>query len=152
MTIHVATFDNVAVTTASDILHGTVTADKAVMLMEVKLAQFSDLGDAQEEMARVGLFRGITGGSGGTALTEVPLNGGDSASTLALLTNNSSISTGGTQIDEDGWNLRLPFFWCPIPELRPIISAALDPFAFRLLAAPLDSISISGSIKWQELY
>lgn len=150
--VHVATFDAIAVTTATDLLHGTVTADKAVELMEVKFFQHTDLGDASEETLRIGLFRGITGGSGGTALTESPVNGGDSASSLAVLAVNSSASTGGTQIDYDGWNIRVPFFWCLIPELRPVISAALDPFAFRLMAAPADSITVSGSLKWRELY
>lgn len=150
--VHVSTFDAIAVTAATDILHGTVTADKAVELMEVKLFQHTDLKEAEEEILRIGLFRGVTGGSGGTAMTEVPLNGGDSSSSLVLLALNSSASTSGTQIDEDGWNVRIPFLWCPIPELRPVISAALDPFAFRLMAAPADSITMSGSIKWRELY
>jgi hypothetical protein len=138
MSIHVATFDNLAVTTATDLLHGTVTTDKPVELMEVKFAQFSDLSDAAEEVLRVGLFRGVTGGTGGTALTEVPLNGGQASSSLVLLAHNSSISTGGSQIDLEGWNIRGPFFWCPVPELRPIVTAALDPFSFRLMAAPTD--------------
>lgn len=150
--VHVAFFDAIAVTTATDLLHGTVATDKAVELLEMQLSQTTDLQDVGEEVLRIGLFRGITGGSGGTALTEVPLNGGDAASSLAVLAANSSISTGGSQIDMIGWNIRVPLFWCPVPELRPVINAALDPFAFRLMAAPIDSVTISGCLKWRELY
>lgn len=152
MAVHVATFDAIAITTATDLIHGTVTAEKAVELIEFKVCQTTDLSDAAEEVLRIGLFRGVTGGSGGTAMTEVPLNGGDAASSLVLLAHNSSISTGGSQIDLDGWNIRMPFLWCPVPEARPIINASLDPFTFRLMAAPADSITCSGSLKWQELY
>lgn len=149
--VHVTTFDNVSITTATDIFHGTVATEKPVELMEMTLGNFSDLGDAAEEVLRIGLFRGITGGSGGSALTENPINGGDSASSLAVLANNTSISTGGTQIDLIPWNIRIPLLWCPVPELRPLITNTYDPFAFRLIAAPADAISVSGALKWQEL-
>lgn len=150
MTAHVATFDNIALTAAADILYGTVAADKPVELMEFSLGNFTDLADAGEEVLRIGLFRGVTGGSGGTGLTEVPINGGEVASSLALLSLPTT-STAGTQIDLIPWNIRVPLLWCPIPELRPIVTAALDPFAFRLMAAPTDSVSVSGTLKWREL-
>lgn len=149
--VHVTTFDNLSITTATDILHGTVATEKPVELLEMALTQFSDLSDAAEEVLRIGLFRGVTGGSGGSALTENPMSGGDSASSLAVLANNTSISTGGTQIDLIGWNIRIPLLWCPVPELRPIITNTYDPFAFRLLAAPADAVSVSGVLKWQEI-
>lgn len=149
--VHVTTFDATSITTATDIFHGTVTTEKPVELLEMALTQYSDLSDAAEEVLRIGLFRGVTGGSGGTALTEVPINGGDSASSLAVLANNSSISTGGTQIDLIGWNIRIPCFWCPVPDLRPMITNTYDPFAFRLMAAPADAISVSGVLKWREI-
>lgn len=152
MGVHVAPLDAVAVTLATDIFHGTVAADKTVRLVEMVLGQTTDLGDANEEVLRIGVYRGVTGGSGGTALTEVPLNGGDAASSLTVLGNNSTASTGGTLIGIIPWNIRIPLLWCPVPEVRPTINPALDPVAFRLLAAPTDSITVSGHLIWEELY
>lgn len=150
--VHVTVLDAVGVSTAADLFHGTVAADKTVEIMAMTLCQTTDLGDAQEEVLRVGLFRGVSGGSGGSALVEVPLNGGDSASSLVALGVNTTISTSGTQIGLIGWNIRVPLLWCPIPELRPVVSSTQDPFAFRLMAAPADTVTVSGELFWRELY
>ena len=149
--VHVTTFDNLSVSTATDLFHLTVATDVPIVLCEMKLGQYTDLQDAAEEVLRIGLYRGVTGGSGGTALTEIPVQGGDGASSTAVLANNSSASTGGNLIDMDTWNIRMPFLWCPVPELRPAITTAYDPVAFRLMAAPADAISVSGSLKWIEI-
>lgn len=149
--IHVTTFDALAVTTATDLFHITVATDVPIVLLEMKLGQSTDLGDAAEEVLRIGLYRGVTGGSGGTALTEIPLLGGDGASSSVVLANNTSISTGGNLIDMDPWNIRMPFLWCPVPELRPVVTTTYDPVSFRLMAAPADSITVSGSLKWMEI-
>lgn len=145
-----------AVTTATDLFQITPVADRAVLIYSLVLGQTTDLGDAAEEILLIGLFRDVTAGSGGTAETEYGYSNAaiSNASSAAVLTLNSSISTGGTLIDIIPWNIRMPLIWEPIPELRPKLSnlAAEGPaHSFRLLAAPTDSITISGVLKWAEL-
>lgn len=150
---YVATFDNLSVSTATDLLHFTVATDKPVTLLEVKFSQvgIADIGEAGEELLAIGLYTGVTGGSGGTALTESALDP-DNTSTpgAVLLANNSTPSTGGVLRDMEFWNVRVPTFWCPVPELRTSVGAGADPLVWRLIRAPNDAITMSGVVKWTE--
>lgn len=151
MGIFSAPMDAIAVTTATDLFHVTVTADNPVIIHELDLCQTTDLGDAAEEVLRIGVYVGVTGGSGGTALTEVKYASQDQATvTAAVLAANSSISTGGTLIHVIGWNIRVPLEKIWTPETRPRCDSGEDPLAFRLLTAPTDSITISGTLVWEE--
>lgn len=140
-----------AVTTTVDLFHVTAATDNPVTLAQVELYNTSDLGDANEEVLSIAIARGVTGGSGGTALTEVNFGeAGGSSVTAAVVGLNTTVSTGGTVLAHMGWNVRIPFFWCPVPELRPRADAGQDPIVLRLLAAPADSITIGGTIYWFE--
>jgi hypothetical protein len=148
---YVATFDNVSVTAATDLFYGTVAADRPVTLYQMTLCQTSDLGDLSEEVLRIGLYRGASGGTGGAASAEPGYTDADlQAATCQVLTNNTSASTGGTLLEPIGWNIRVPLLWCPIPELRPRIDSTEDPFAVRLIGAPADAITVSGALWWAE--
>lgn len=148
--MYAAPMDAIAVTTATDLFHLTATADSPILIHELDLCQTTDLGDAAEEVLRIGVYTGVTGGSGGTAATEVAL--GDSAAvTGVVLMANSSISTGGTLEWVIGWNIRVPLEKIWTPETRIRCDAGEDPIAFRLLSAPADSVTISGTLVWEEL-
>lgn len=145
------TFSALAVTAAIDLFHITVATEQPVTVAEIRLGQTTDLGDAAEEVLMIGLYYGVTGGSGGTAATEQKYGSIGSASpTAAVITGQGTASTGGTLIDIIPWNIRVPLWEVPIPELRPTIDTANDPFVYRLIAAPADSITVSGTIKWFE--
>lgn len=144
-----APMDAIAVTTATDLFHVTVT--DTIVIHEMDLCQTTDLQDAAEEVLRIGLYREVTGGSGGTALTESPyLDKDDTAATAVLLAANSSISTGGVLLHVIGWNIRVPLEKIWTPETRPSFDSSEDPVAFRLLTAPADSVTISGTLVWEE--
>lgn len=146
-----APLDALAFTTATDVFECTVPATCRMEIMQIRLGQTTDLGDAQEEVLRIGLYRGATAGSTGTALTEQPfVDSNDGAARVAVVANRGTASTGGTLIDIIPWNIRIPMNELYIPELRPIaeISTVLT---YRLLTAPTDSITISGSIIWREM-
>jgi hypothetical protein len=148
---YVAVIDAVSVSAATDIFHGTVAADRPAQVLGMALFQTSE-PTTEEETLRIGFLRGVTGGSGGTAATEQSYGDSDTpAATTAILTLNSTPSTGGTLLEPQGWNLRVPYLWMPIPEIRGRIDATEDPFAFRLLAAPTDAITLSGALWWFEL-
>lgn len=151
MGIYSAPMDALAVTTATDLFHVTATADSVLLIHELDLCQTTDLGDSAEEVLRIGIYIGVSGGSGGTALTEVKYATQDTASvTAAILSNNSSISTGGTLLGIIGWNIRIPLEKIWTPETRIRCDSGEDPLSFRLLTAPADSVTISGTLIWEE--
>jgi hypothetical protein len=156
MAIYSAPLNAEAVTLATDIFEFTVATDRPVRIYGMTLGQTTDLQDAAEEVLRIGLYRDVTAGSTGTALTET-IYANESASaavTLAVVGNRGTASTGGELIDIIPWNIRIPLYWFPIPELRPKFSAiaAEGPVnSFRLLAAPTDSVTISGCLYWEEI-
>ena len=143
-----------AVTTATDLFEITPAADRAVVIYGMQLGQTTDLGDAAEEVLMIGIYRDCTAGSGGTAATEYNYNQAAIGSPTAAVRMLGTASTGGTLIDIIPWNIRIPLQWFPIPEMRPKFSniAAEGPVStFRLIAAPADSITISGVLYWAEI-
>jgi len=154
--LYAANFSASAFTTATDIFEFTPVVDRAVILYALSLGQTTDLSDAAEETLMIGLYRDATAGSTGTAATEYPYNNAaaSAANTMAVVSNRGTPSTGGTLIEIIPWNIRIPLYWVPIPEMRPKFSniAAEGPTStFRLIAAPTDSITISGTMWWAEI-
>ncbi len=154
--IYSAPIDALAFTAATDVFEITPAVDRPVVLMGFRLCQTTDLGDAAEEVLRIGLYTDVTAGSTGTSLTEGPYTNESltAAATAAIVANRGTPSTGGTLVDVIGWNIRIPLEWFPIPELRPKLSniAAEGPVSsFRLISAPADSITVSGCIYWAEI-
>lgn len=154
--VYSAPIDALAFTAATDVFEITPAADRAILIYGMTLCQTTDLGDAAEEVLRIGLYRDVTAGSTGTALTEVKYSNDAAMGTVqtAVVANRGTPSTGGTLIDIIGWNIRIPLYWYPIPELRPKFSnlAAEGPTSsFRLVSAPTDSITVSGCLYWTEI-
>jgi hypothetical protein len=155
-TIFAANFSATAITTATDIFEFTPVVDRPVIIYGLQLGQTTDLSDAAEEVLMIGLYRDATAGSTGTAATEYAYTNVASAgaSTLAVVSVRGTPSTVGTLIDIIPWNIRIPLQWFPIPEMRPKFSniAAEGPTStFRLIAAPTDSITVSGVLYWAEM-
>ena len=154
--IYSAPMDALAFTAATDVFEFTVAADRPVRIMGMRLGQTTDLSDAAEEVLRIGLYRDVTAGSTGTALTEA-IYGNESSTaavTLAVVANRGTPSTGGELIDIIPWNIRIPLNEWWLPEVAPKFSAiaAEGPVnSFRLLVAPTDSITVSGCLFWQEI-
>lgn len=150
---YTAVFDNTAASTATDIFEcTTVATDRPVYVWALDVFQDSDLGDAAEEVIHIGLYRAATAGSTGTAVTEQPYVTADApTATLAINQLRGTASTGGTLIYAIGWNIRIPTLWCPVPEMRPKFAADEDPFTFRMIVAPTDSIDLSATLIWEEI-
>jgi hypothetical protein len=146
-----APMDALAFTTATDVFEITAPSTCRIEVMQMELGQTTDLGDAQEEVLRIGLYRGATAGSTGTALTEQPyVDSNDGAARGAIVANRGTASTGGTLLHIISWNIRIPMEKIWIPELRPIAELSTV-MTFRLMAAPTDSITISGTLIWREM-
>ena len=154
--VYSAPMDALAFTLATDVFEITPAADRPIMVYGFSLGQTTDLGDASEEVLRIGLYRDVTAGSTGTTLTEVKYSNDAAMGTVsaAVVSNRGTPSSGGTLIDIIPWNIRIPLYWFPIPEMRPKFSnlAAEGPVSsFRLMSAPGDSITCSGAIYWTEI-
>ena len=151
MATYAAPMDALAVTTATDLFEITAAAGARVRIYELHLCQTTDLGDAAEEVLRIGYYRGVTAGATGTALTESPYgDSNDGAATAAVVANRGTASTGGTLLHVIGWNIRIPLERIWTPETQPILELSTVG-TFKLLSAPADSITVSGTLIWEEL-
>lgn len=149
---YIAQQDAQAISTAVDIFHITIADDVPIQILSVEAGQTTDLGDAAEEVLRVGIYKGVTGGGGGTALTETGLH--DRAPTAGTaVVGQGTASTGGTLVDAFNWNIRQAGpIYLPTPELLTRLGQGSSPVAMRLLAAPADSITTGSLVlKWYEL-
>lgn len=142
-----------AVTTAIDIFEILPADDKPVILDELTIWQTSDFGDAQEEILQIQVIIGYTtSGSGGAAGTVGRLSAGDVAASFTAEVRNTTLATVGTPyiVHADGWNVRAPYIWTPLPLWSPVGTQAV-PLYVRLPAAPVDAITMNAMIKLREL-
>ena len=153
--VYAVTFEAVAVSAAQDFFEIAPADDKPVCLHACYLSQSSDVGDAAEELLRVKIIRGhATTGSGGSAATGVPLGPSDTAAGFAAEVNNTTIASAGTGVDvhAEQFNIRTGWAWVPTPEARPYCSQAAGVLiVVRLMAAPADALTMSGTLIVEEL-
>lgn len=152
MPIYSASFDNVSVTAAQDFFE--ITAGSAgIKIHSVHISQSSDAGDSEAELLRCLMIwgDGQTTGSGGSSVTNVPLDGNNGFAGSAVESNNTTVATGGTAktMHAEAFNVAAGLHYLPPPEDRPIIPAN-DLFRVNLPAAPADSLTMSGTIVWEE--
>jgi hypothetical protein len=153
--IYTVSFENVAVTAAQDFFEVDPADDKPVAIHGILLYQYSDLADAAEEILRVQIIRGhATSGSGGSTATPTPMNPNDTAAgDTTVEINNTTIASTGTAVVcyTHYFNTRQGLeIWYP-PEARPQASEANTTIVVRLLAAPTDSLSMGGTLIYEEL-
>ena len=152
--MYAVTFENVTVTGAVDFFEITPADDKPCVIHACYLSQSSDTGDAAEEMLRVKIIRGhATGGSGGATPTPAGLISGTTpAAGFSAETNNTTIASTGSPADlhAEAFNIRAGWAYIPTPEARPGVSQALTTLVVRLMAAPADALSMSGTLIVEE--
>lgn len=154
--LYMVPFENVAVAAAQDFFEISPADDKPVAIHGWTLSNVggtADAGDAQEEFLRLSIVRGhTTSGSGGTTPTISPAVFNDAAAGFAAEANNTTIaSTSGTTIWADGMNIRIGHSYFFTPETRPTASQANTTIVLRLVAAPADSVNMSGTLYVEEL-
>lgn len=146
-----ASQDAQAVSTAVDLFHITIADDKPFWLWRLEIAQTTDLGDAQEEVLRFGFYSGVTGGGGGSALTEVATSDAHGASISTAIVAQGTASTNGTLRKVFYWNIRQAGpVYIATPQDVVRIGQGGSASAIRLLAAPADSITLSAELTWLE--
>lgn len=150
--IYTVEFENVAVTASQDFFELTAADDKPIRIIGLFLAQYSDLGDAAEEILRFRVIRGhTTSGSGGATATPRPVAVSDAAAGFTCEINNTTIASAGTAVNlhSDSFNIRTGTqIWLPPGCGWGTTQATL--LVVRLLAAPADSLSMSGTLYVEE--
>jgi hypothetical protein len=147
-------FENVSVSAAQDLFEISPADDKPLKIHSIEISQISDVGDAAEEMLRLELIRGYTSsGSGGSAFTPNPLNPNDPAAGFASEINNTTLANTGTAVVlyAAAFNIRAGWMYLPTPECRPVVTQAQATMVLRLMAAPADAVTLSGTMIVEEL-
>lgn len=153
--VYTVEFEGVAVTAIQDLFAIAPGAQKPCAIVGVLIAQSSDVGDAAEEILRIRFIRGhTTAGSGGTAPTPQPLDDQDAAATFTARVNDTTIASLGTaeNLISHAFNIRTGLeLWFP-PEARCRIDLVIagNRLVVRLLAAPVDALTMSGTIFVEE--
>jgi len=143
-------FEEVAVTAAQDLFEINAPADAVVVLHSCIVTQSSDAGDAEDEQLSIIFHLGSTSGSGGSLPTEHPLELGSPAFGGTVEVNNTSQSTEGSILHAEAFNVRAGFYYRPTPEERIVISPS-DRLIIELQTAPADSLTMSGTIIFEEI-
>ncbi len=153
--IYSCEFEAVAVTAQVDFFEVTPADDKPVAILGLFLYQSTDVGDAASEILRYRVIRGhSTGGSGGGTPTPRPVeNSVTAAAGFTAETCNTTIASAGT-----GINLHSGCFNIAVGEALWLpqgcqwgASQADTTIVVRLMAAPADSLTMSGSLYVAEL-
>lgn len=146
-------FAGVAVTAQQDLFELTAPADCIVMIHQVILTQSTEVGDTQEEGLSILLKRGATTtGSGGSTVTPGPTEFGFAAAGSTAKVNNTTKATAGTivTLHAENWNVRSEKLILPTPELRLVLSPS-QRFTVELATTPADSITMSGTLYFEEI-
>ena len=141
-------FTDVAVTVQQDLfqLEALVVPAK---LLGCTISQSSDVGDAAAEGLSI-LVRRFTDAVTND-VAEVKMDGGDGAANANLAINETvELITGAEVIHSEVWNIALPFIYLPPPEMRPSIQIG-NGVAIKLNTTPADSITVSGTLYFEEM-
>lgn len=143
-------FAAVAATAAQDLFEIKASSTQPLILHEVRITQYSDVGDAASEALSftVKRFAGsYTSGSGGSSPTPALLDSADSATGVTCEANNTSraaVGTGSlTTLLTTADNIAPGWHFLPTPECRPKCKPA-EGFIIGLETAPADSLTING--------
>lgn len=154
--VYAVTFAAVAVTTTIDFFDIAPADDKICVIHGCYLSQSTELGDAAEEQLRIQIIRGLaTVGSGGSAATPVPLNehsGAAAATVRTVDTTVAVVGAGSTDVlHAETFNVRSGWVYLPTPEMRPTVKQTSTRLVVQLMAAPADSITMSGTLVYEEV-
>lgn len=151
--IYVAGFDTVSVGTAvQDIFSLLAGSAKGIQLHHIHLEAAGVTTAAQIRM-RLKRGTGVTNGSGGTNVTPLIVDAGDTlAATATAHVNDTTQQTGTFQtLALFQWNVLLPFDYMPGPEDEDREVALVSSSLVLDLPAVITATTLSGFIKWREL-
>lgn len=147
--VYTVPFDNLSVTNDSDqdifeIVNGSTSA---VILTGFELYSAT----TSDERVRLRLLRRSTTGSGGTGATEVPLDGGNTVTAAAAVSQLvTTPGTAGAILHAWYWSQLSPLIYLPTPEEQVIVSPS-GRLCLNLETAVASTRNWSGFVKWAEV-
>ena len=148
-----ASFADVEVSALQDLFSLVVAVDEPVQLHACFISQTSDAKDAEEELLAIHIVRGNgTVGSGGSAPTARALDPKVGAASATVRANDTTEASAGTEeiMHAEAFNIRSGWVFLPTPEMRIKADNTSDIIAVRLLDAPADALTMSGTLYWEE--
>ena len=152
-----ARVEAVAVTAIQDLFSLASPTSGVGVLHHIDLSQSTETGDSAEEMLILRIITGnTTVGSGGSAPTAIPFQLGDTPTTTVRANDTTEVSAGTSVIKySTAWNVRVPWLYIPTPETRinfgELAAGTTTFLALQLITTPADSVSITGTIIWEEV-
>ena len=157
--LYTVNFANVAVTAAQDLFALLAAATSRIAICRIEVMQFSDAGDAAAELLAYTLKRGATtAGSGGTAPTPVNVKAWGRAAVTAARVNDTTQASNGSPLTlvASAFHISAGLIYAPrfgddegVDE-RITVEAG-QRFVVSLDSAPADSLSMSGTITFEEI-
>lgn len=149
-------FQDLVVSAAIDLFEVVANAYKPVEIVEVRIGQTSDAGDAEDELLTIEILRGFsTSGSGGTSATGVPMNPADAADAATVEYGNTTLASAGTEapLVRDAFNVRAGWIYIPTPDARPVAQGIGGDtrIVVRLPDAPADALTMQGTLVYREV-
>lgn len=160
--IFTVAFSAVAVTAAQDLFSLLAHTSSRIAICRIEIAQYSDAGDAASELLPILMKTGATVvGSGGSAPTPQNVAAATGSSVAAVTTaraNDTTQAGTGTIVTRYAgvWNVQAGFLYAPRWDAltgydERIRVAAGQRFVLDSPAAPADSLTMNGTIWFQEL-
>ncbi len=145
-----------SVTAAQDVFEIKGAATVMFRILEIRVTQKTEIGDAQAEMLKFE-FKKATGaytsGSGGATPTPTKMETGDAASTVTAETRNGTQAAAGsgalTTLFTINEHVANGLHWLPTPELV-LVFAPSENFVLSI-AAPADSLDYDGHLIFEEI-
>lgn len=155
---YTVTFSAVAVTAAQECFQLVAPAARWLSIDQIFLGQYSDAGDAMDELLSVLIITGYTVASaGGGAFTPLALDSRRPAATATARINDTTLANTGTAAVRwaetfnvrAGWYLNRDTQQKSRPEQRKILIAPGAQCVVRI-TAPADSITMNGTLLFTE--
>jgi hypothetical protein len=147
--IYTVQFDALAIAaTTTDIIELDAAAEKPISVIGWCIGQSTDMGDAAAEGLRYRWVRGnTTSGSGGTTVTPVPCAATAAAAAFACESGNTTAASAGTAVNlaTVPWTIQVDQ-WVWLPDRCDFDTSGTALLVMRLVAAPTDSVTLSGTV------
>ncbi len=150
-----ATFSAIAVTAAQDVFEIVAGASTRVRFDGLILGQYSDAGDAADELLSVQLIRGYTtSGSGGAAVTPTNLFAPSDATAVSTVErNNTTVAQDGTGaiLLADVWHVLDRYSVMSDEDLPEHIILEPSQRLVVRITAPADALTCNGTLFFSEI-
>lgn len=151
--VYTVSFEGVVVTAVQDLFEINASSTKPLRILGLMLSQYTEEGDAQDELLRLRVRRGLaTSGSGGSAPTPAPLSPSSAASSFTAEVNNTTQASTGSPVTlhVDAFNVRAGYCLILPPEMQWEIQVS-GRLTIELNEAPADSVTMNGTLYVMEM-